>query len=97
MHVLTQIDVVLQRVFDWSKDATLRDLLRSNAGYSYTQHLGAAAFRAGAQAVLVPSATGIDANLIVFVENVGEGTHVDVIKQIINLRPSVITLEEARD
>jgi RES domain-containing protein len=92
MRVLTQIDVALRRVFDWSRDAALRDLLTSDTSYAYTQKLGAAAAMAGAEAILVPSATGIDANLIIFIENAGDGTHIDIVKQITDLRPIVSAL-----
>jgi RES domain-containing protein len=95
MCTLSQLDVVLQRVFDWDANSDLRDLLASNssqAAYSYTQQLAAAAIASGAEAILVPSATGIDTNLVVFVDNLGEGSHIEVVRQISDLRPFV-TLE----
>jgi len=92
MRVLTQIDVALQRVFDWRHDAALRDLLTSSASYAFTQRLASEASNAGAQAVIVPSATGIDANVIIFVDNAGEGTHIEVVKQITDLRPIMAAL-----
>jgi hypothetical protein len=89
MRVLSQIDAALQRVFDWSHEATL---LVNNASYGYTQQLAAEAFRDGAEGILVPSSTGIDANLIIFVDNIGEDSHVDLVRQIADIRPILTTL-----
>ncbi|HEX7679646.1 MAG TPA: RES family NAD+ phosphorylase, partial [Thermoanaerobaculia bacterium] len=89
MRVLSQIDVALQRVFDWSREATL---LANNASYGYTQQLAAEAFRSGAEGILVPSSTGIDANLVIFVDNVAEDSHADLVRQIGDIRPILTTL-----
>jgi len=85
MRTLSQVDVVLQRVFDWSQEA----VLVSSASYAYTQQLAAEAWKAGAEAILVPSATGIDSNLVIFIDNLAEDSHIEVIKQITDLRPVV--------
>jgi RES domain-containing protein len=92
MRVLSQLDVALHRIFDWSRDAALADLLASNASYVYTQQLAAASVMAGAEAILVPSATGVDANLVIFPDDVGEDTHIDVVKQIADLQPILAAL-----
>ena len=89
MRVLSQIDVALHRVFDWSHEATL---LANSASYGYTQQLAADALRVGAEGILVPSSTGIDSNLIIFFDNVGEDSHVDLVRQISDLRPILTTL-----
>jgi RES domain-containing protein len=94
MRTLSQLDVALQRVFDWSHDSTFGGFLTSNTSYPYTQKLAAEASMAGAEAILVPSATGIDANLIIFVENAGAHTQIELVKQITDLRPILRALEE---
>jgi hypothetical protein len=93
MRTLTQLDVVLQRVFDWSRDASLTDALRSDSSYRQTQDLAAAAVIAGAEGILVSSATGIDSNLVIFVENLGDESRIDIVRQITDLRPVIASLE----
>jgi RES domain-containing protein len=88
MRVLTQIDVELQRVFDWRSEPLLRENL-THVSYRQTQQLAAAAFNRGAEGILVASATGIDANLVIFVDNLGDGSQIDVVRQITDLRPII--------
>jgi RES domain-containing protein len=88
MRVLSQLDVRLQKVFDWSGDSALA----SATSYADSQQLAAQSVNAGAEAILVPSATGIDCNLIVFIDNLLESSHVTLIKQIADLRPIISTL-----
>jgi RES domain-containing protein len=91
MRVLTQISVDLQRVFDWRAEPDLRDNL-SRMSYRYTQLLAAAAFKRGAEGILVPSATGIDVNLVVFVDNLDENSAIEVTRQITDLQPIIASL-----
>jgi RES domain-containing protein len=88
MRVLSQLDVSVQRAFDWSGRAELA----SGASYADSQQLAAAAFQAGAEAILVPSATGIDRNLIIFLDNLLDGCHVNLLRQITDLRPIISSL-----
>jgi RES domain-containing protein len=95
MRVLSQFDVELQQVFDWSLDRELKQVLTSPSSamsYAYTQQLAAAAIAAGAEAIIVPSATGIDANLVIFVDGLSEISRVDVIRRIEDLRPIAATI-----
>lgn len=93
MRVLTRFGIDLQRVFDWSRDASLADVLRGDFSYRHTQELAAASFAAGVEGILVPSATGIDSNLVVFVENLAVGSsRIDIVKQITDIRPIVASL-----
>lgn len=91
MRVLTQIDVELQRVFDLRRESVLRENL-SKASYRQTQQLAAAAFNHGAEGILVPSATGIDANLVIFVDNFGDGSRIEVVRQITDLQPIIASV-----
>jgi RES domain-containing protein len=91
MRVLTQIDVELQRVFDWRAEPGLRENL-NHVSYRQTQQLAGAAFGAGAEGILVPSATGIDTNLVVFVDNLGDGSRIEVVRQIADLQPIIASV-----
>jgi hypothetical protein len=91
MRVLTQIDVDLQRVFDWRREPVLRGNL-SHASYRQTQQLAAAAFNRGAEGILVPSATGIDANLVIFVDNLGDSSRIEVVRQITDIQPIIASV-----
>jgi hypothetical protein len=65
-------------------------------GYSIVAALGlaAAAFVADAEGILVPSATGIDSNLVVFVENLSLIiSRIEIVKEIVDLRPIIASLE----
>jgi RES domain-containing protein len=88
LRVLTQLRVTLQRVLDWRHAPGLRDGL-SKASYRQTQQLGAAAFAAGVEGILVPSATGVDANLVVFVDQLAENSHIEVLRQVTDLQPII--------
>jgi RES domain-containing protein len=92
MRVLTQIEVELQRVFDWRGEAILRDNLR-HVSYLQTQQLAAAAFGAGAEGILVPSATAIDANLVIFIDNVADRSRIEVVRHITDLQPMIASVE----
>lgn len=95
MRVLSQLDVKLQQVFDWSRDGELKHALTSpssTVSHAYTQQLAAAAIAAGAEAILVPSATGIDANLVIFPDGLTNDSRAEVVRQIADLRPIVTTL-----
>jgi RES domain-containing protein len=87
MRVLTEIDVQLRRVFDWREEPSL-----GHMSYRQMQQLAAAAFKGGAEGILVPSATGIDANLAIFVDNVGDGSRIEVVRQITELRPIIASI-----
>jgi RES domain-containing protein len=87
MRVLTQIDIDLQRVFDWRSEQNLREV-----SYRESQQMAAAAFKEGAEAILVPSATGIDANLVIFVDNLHDGSRIEVVRQITDLRPIIASV-----
>jgi hypothetical protein len=66
---LTEIAAQLESVIDWSgalPDGLTNDLLVSDASYVFTQTLAREARRAGADGLLVPSATSVGTNLIVF-------------------------------
>jgi RES domain-containing protein len=91
MRVLTQIDVELKRVLDWRRESVLRENLR-HVSYRETQQLAAAAFNRNAEGILVPSATGIDANLVVFVDNLDHSSRIDVIRQIDDLQPIIASI-----
>ena len=91
MRVLTQVDVELQRVFDWRTEPSLRGNL-SYVSYRQTQQLAAAAFGRNAEGILVPSATGIDANLVIFPDNVSDGSRIEVIRQITDLQPIIASV-----
>lgn len=66
---LSQIEVQLEAVFD-CRDATAlgltRDDLIRDYDFAVTQEIAAAAIAEGAEAILVPSATGLGDNLVVF-------------------------------
>jgi RES domain-containing protein len=87
MRVLTQIEIELQRVFDWRSEQHL-----SEVSYRQSQQVAAAAFREGAEGILVPSATGIDANLVIFVDNLHDGSRIEVVRQITDLRPIIASV-----
>ena len=91
MRVMTQLQVTLRRVFDWRLDPHFSDGL-SAVSYRQTQQLAAAAFIAGAEGILVPSATGIDANLVVFADHLGENSRIEVVSQITDLQPIITSL-----
>jgi hypothetical protein len=90
MRVLTQIEIELQKVSDWTSQPNLSDV-----PYRQSQQLAAAAFKEGAEAILVPSATGIDANLVIFVDNLHDGSRIEVIRQITDLRPIIAAVAGA--
>lgn len=92
MRVLTQLDVSLHRVFDWRADPRLLDLLARDSAYRETQQLASAALAAGAEAILVPSATGIESNLVIFVDNLDLDARIEVVKQLTELRPIISSL-----
>lgn len=92
MRVLTQLDVSLQRVFDWRAYPIVLDLLKRDASYRDTQRLASEAFAARAEAILVPSATGIESNLVIFVDNLGLDARVEIVKQLTDLRPIISSL-----
>jgi RES domain-containing protein len=87
MRVLTQIEIELQQVFDWRSESSV-----SHLSYRQTQQLAAAAFNDGAEGVLVPSATGIDTNLVIFVDNLGDSSRIEVVRQITDLQPIIVSL-----
>jgi RES domain-containing protein len=89
MRVLTQIDVELQRVFDWRAESSLAGHILT---YRESQQLAAAAFNAGAEGIIVPSATGIDANLVIFVDNLGDSSRIVVVRQIADLQPIIASV-----
>jgi RES domain-containing protein len=91
MRVLTQIEVELQRVFDWRSESSLATDIRHLA-YRQSQQLAAAAFNAGAEGILVPSATGIDANLVIFVDKLGDSSRIEVVRQITDLQPIIASV-----
>lgn len=93
MRVLTQIDIDLQRVFDLRKEPVLRENL-SHASYRQTQQVAGAAFNRGAEGVLVPSATGIDANLVLFVDNLDDSSRIDLLRQIDDLNPVIASVAQ---
>ena len=96
LRALTQLHVSLQRVFDWSPAAAFADALRNDFSYRHSQELAVAAVAAGAEGVLVPSATGIDSNLVIFVESLGDGSRIDLVRQITDLRPVIASLEPSK-
>jgi len=91
MRVLSQIDIELRRVFDWRSEPLLRENL-SHASYRQTLQIAAAAFNREAEGILVPSATGIDANLVVFVDNLDDSSRIDVTRQIEDLQPIIASV-----
>jgi len=91
MRVLTQIDIELQRIFDWRSEPLLRENL-SHASYRQAQQIAAAAFNREAEGILVPSATGIDANLVVFVDNLDDSSRIAVTRQIEDLQPIIASV-----
>jgi RES domain-containing protein len=77
-RTLYRYDVTLTSVLDTTDVAVLAHLELEVAQLvdddrTMTQHLGEAAFGVGYQAVLSPSATGVDTVLAVFVDNLADG------------------------
>jgi hypothetical protein len=73
---LWSLETTLDRVIDLTNDAALRatglatvDLVRPD--HALTQLIGEAAHERGIQAIKSPSATGVDAVLALFPENLG--------------------------
>jgi RES domain-containing protein len=91
MRVLTKIQITLQRVFDWRQEPNLLDGL-TLVSYQKTQQLAATAFITGAEGILVPSATGIDANLVIFADQLDESSRIEVVRQIADLQPIIASL-----
>ena len=87
MRALTQIDIELERVFDWRFETGV-----ITGSYRQTQQLADAAFSGGAEGILVPSATGIDANLVIFVDRLGPNNRIEVVRQITDLRPIIASI-----
>lgn len=68
-RVLTELAVDLKDVLDCSQPARIgldERALVDDATYLYTQSLALASMRSGADGLLVPSATGVGLNLIIF-------------------------------
>ena len=87
MRALTEIEIQLQQVFDCRGESSL-----SQMSYQQTQQLAAAAFNKGAEGVFVPSATGIDGNLVIFVDNLDNTSRIEVVRQITDLQPIIASL-----
>ncbi len=83
--VVGAVKVRLQRVVDLTRPSILKTLGLSEAGliaqnHPLTQAIGALARQAGLQGLVVPSATGEGANLVIFEDNLGEGCSLDIIE-----------------
>jgi RES domain-containing protein len=81
--VVGRIKVKLQKVLDLTQKANLEKLGVSRENlisidHSITQTISLQARKAGVQGLLVPSATGSGANLIIFENNLGEGCLIEV-------------------
>jgi len=77
------IEIRLQKVLDLTADAALGALGLSRealipADHSMTQAISLQARKAGFQGLMVPSATGTGANLIVFENNLSAGCRIEV-------------------
>lgn len=79
---LSEIAVVLSAVID-CRDLTAlgiaSDTLLIDLDYSASQHLSAAAIGLGAEGILVPSATRLGDNLIVFPDNLRPESRLDIV------------------
>lgn len=82
---LTRLGIELAAVLDCRDVAalglTLDDLV-NNADYDTPQHLAAAAFALGVEGMLVPSATLIGDNLIVFVDRLRPDSRIEVLDSV---------------
>jgi len=58
------------------------------------QQIAAAAFNRQAEGILVPSATGIDANLVLFVDKLDDSSRIDVTRQIEDLQPIIASVAQ---
>ncbi len=82
-HRLTEIQVEAFRVLDCSDPATVgltRAHLFQPRDYRYTHKLALAAIKRGAEAILVPSATGVCDNLIYFPEYADERSSLTILR-----------------
>jgi RES domain-containing protein len=79
---LSELSASLQRVAECRDPETLglrKGNLVHDTDYEATQALGAAADSHGLEGLLVPSATGLGANLILFPQNLLADSHVEVV------------------
>ncbi len=79
---LSELSVSLHRVADCRDPSALGltlDHLSHDTDYEATQSLGAAAHSLGLEGLLVPSATGLGANLILFPQNLPQGSRLTVV------------------
>jgi hypothetical protein len=79
---LSQLEVGLSRVVDCRSAARLgleEGELIQDFDYSTTQAIGAAAIARGAEAILVPSATGLGDNLVVFPDRLRASSRMSII------------------
>jgi len=85
-HALTAIDVSLSRVLDCSDPAVIGRTMAhlcAPRDYRHTHALARAAINRGAEAMLVPAATGMDkTNLIVFPDHLDPSSSLTVVRQV---------------
>ncbi|MCQ3805383.1 MAG: RES domain-containing protein [Acidimicrobiia bacterium] len=84
--ILYSVEITLDRVLDLTDANTRRELgvdIEILAGqWDPCQAIGAAAFRAGIQATLSPSATNVGAVLAVYVDNLDQGTGFTELREV---------------
>ena len=82
-QVLSEFRVRLQTVYDLSKPEELgidhRDLV-DDRNYSFPQSVSAALRNQGAEAFLVPSATLLGINLVVFPDRLRDGSSLEILE-----------------
>ena len=82
LYRLSEIEVDLESIIDCRPIATfgipIEELIRDRA-YDVTQRIARAALRTGAQGILVPSATRLGDNLVIFPDNLRPESRLEVI------------------
>lgn len=81
-QVLSELGVRLQYVYDLSEPEKVginREALTDDYDYSFSQSLSAALREKGAEALLVPSATLLGTNLVVFPDRLRDGSSLGIL------------------